>query len=67
MQKCTNGGSIDINKKYIILDLRDGCFKKDMMTNIIGLRYMRNKYWVTYSLANKPAFEVHIVIGRCKS
>ena len=55
----TNGGSVYIDKKCRVSDIGTVYYNEDSLTNIIGLKHMRNKYHITYSSQKESLFLVH--------
>ena len=47
----TNGGRMTMTKKYKIPELDEGHLHKDSLTNIIGLKDMRQKFRITHDSA----------------
>ena len=50
-------------KKLLYLILEKGYFDDTVMTNIIGLKHICSKYWVTYNSKDEPAFKVYKTQG----
>ena len=62
----TNVGSIFLNQKYKAPDLGPAYYDNNSLTNIIGLRDMRNKYCITYNSQKEPSFLIYTEKGIVK-